>query len=372
VAVFAAALCGVLVAFQIDHYANRNKNFANEVATNGDYPFTEASYAQLPPGPPDFVSAAKKLTPSVVSVDQRVAVRDLFSDRVQVQTAGTGSGVIISADGFILTNNHVITGAYSVNVRTPQGKAYAAKVIGADPRSDLAVLKIDATGLVPAEMGDSSKLEIGQWVLAVGNPLGYSGTVCAGIVSSLKRTLPEGEESPGLLIDAIQTDAAINPGNSGGALADAQGKVVGINALIASNTGGSVGLGFAIPINRAKKIVRDIIQYGHVRYGEPGFSISERLPQEPDVHDYLQQQAGGNPPTKGLIVSQVTTNGPAALAGVKPLDIIESIDGVAMDTPISFYKYFADKRPNDKITMQVWSAGNVKTVNLQLQDIATF
>jgi S1-C subfamily serine protease len=289
-----------------------------------------------------------------------------------VQTAGTGSGVIISADGYILTNNHVIAGAYSVNVRTPQGKAYEAKVIGADPRSDLAVLKIEASGLVPAQMGDSSKLEIGQWVLAVGNPLGYSGTVCAGIVSSLKRTLPEGEESPGLLIDAIQTDAAINPGNSGGALADAQGNVVGINALIASNTGGSVGLGFAIPINRAKKIVRDIIQYGHVRYGEPGFSISEQLPGEPQVHDYLQTQVGPNPPTKGLIVVDVTANGPAALAGIKRLDIVESVDGVAMDTPIAFYKLFADKRPSDKITMQVWSAGNVKTVNIQLQDIASF
>jgi S1-C subfamily serine protease len=365
--IFGASMLGVFSALQIDRARHKDP----PVATISDFPMESlVSTVQLPPGPPDFVAAAKKITPSVVSVDQRRAERDWFSDRTFVQQTGQGSGVAISRDGLILTNNHVVAGADFLTVRSEDGKSYSAKVVGADPRSDLAVIKIDTHDFVPASLGDSSKLQVGQWVLAVGNPLGYSNTVSAGVVSSLRRTLPEGEESPeGLLIDAIQTDAAINPGNSGGALTDAQGNLVGVNAAIASTNGGSVGLGFAIPINRAKKVVHDIVQYGHVRYGDPGIVLYDELLDD-DARAAIQSRVNATPPKTGVIVHLLIGNSPALRAGIKPLDVIESIDGVAMDTPLAFQKVFAQKQPGDSVTMQIWSAGSTRTVSLQLADLS--
>jgi serine protease Do len=368
-AIFCASMLGVLVAFQIEHRSNGNGS--SDLALR-DLPFAStASLVQSTGGMADFRAAAKKIMPSVVSVDQRVATRDIFSDRVQIETAGTGSGVVISADGLILTNNHVIAGADFVTVRTQEDKTFSAKVVGADPRADLAVIRIKASHLVPAELGDSDRLDVGEWVLAVGNPLGYSNTVSAGVVSSLKRTLPAGESGT-LLIDAIQTDAAINPGNSGGALTNERGQVIGINSAIASNTGGSIGVGFAIPINRAKKIVHDIVQYGHVRYGNPGFTIYQRLIQDEDVQDALQRAVGAQPPKAGLVVHDVDPSGPAAKAGIRPLDVVISVDNIPMSNPIQFFKIFADKRPGDTVRLALWDSGNRKTLDLTLEDIASF
>jgi len=365
--IFVASLLGVLAALQIDRLRHKE----SPSLSYNDLPIeAPVSGVQLPPGPPDFVEAAKKITPSVVSVDQRKAARDLFSDRVVVEQTGEGSGVVISRSGLILTNNHVVAGADFLTVRSSDGKSHSAKVVGADPRSDLAVIKINSNDLVPATLGDSGKLQVGQWVIAVGNPLGYANTVSAGVVSSLKRTLPEGDESPqGLLIDAIQTDAAINPGNSGGALTDAQGNLIGINAVIATRNGGSVGLGFAIPINRAKRVVHDIVQYGHVRYGDPGIVIYDQLLDE-DAQAAIQARVNAVPPQLGVIVNQLVANSPALQAGIKPLDVIESIDGVAMETPVDFQKMFDQKQPGDSVKMKVWSAGTTRTVTLQLEDLS--
>lgn len=372
VLIFVASVLGVLAAFQIDRAMHAPNYSVNE---EKDFPYNMpvSMSSQLPAGPPDFIAASKKIMPSVVSVDQQVTAYDLFSGRAETERAGTGSGVIISSDGLILTNNHVVAGADSLKVRVQDVPgSYTAKVIGADPKSDLAVIKIDAHNLVPAELGDSGRIQVGQWVLAVGNPLGYSNTVSAGVVSSLKRTLPESDSGPGLLIDAIQTDAAINPGNSGGALTNAQGQVIGINTLIASNTGGSVGLGFSIPINRAKRVVHDIVNYGHVRYGEPGLAIVDREIQDEDVQYQMSQRLGISPPSVGLVINQVDPNGPAAQAGIQPLDVVEAVDGQTMVQPIDFYKLFADKRPGDKVSMKIWDKGNTKDVSLTLSDVATY
>lgn len=368
-AIFAASLLGVLVAFQIER---RLEGGANSARVDDNWPFVApTSASELPPGPPDFVAPAKKIMPSVVSVDQRVREHDLFSDREFVETAGSGSGVIISQSGLILTNNHVVAGGDILVVRTGDNRTFQAKVVGTDPTADLAVIKINATNLVPAELGDSDKLQVGQWVLAVGNPLGYSNTVSAGVVSSLKRTLPvPGETGVALLMDAIQTDAAINPGNSGGALANTQGQLVGINSAIASTTGGSVGVGFAIPINRAKKVVRDIVKYGHVRYGNPGFTIYQRQLQDEDVQQAMLSQIGLQPPQTGLIVRSVYPGSPAAKAGIRQFDVIESVDGALMRSPIDFVKAFFDKKPGDQVNLKVWDYGKTHEVTIVLEDLS--
>jgi len=363
--IFAASLFGVLAAFQIEHFTSPKEH--QILSTDRDFPYAKpVSFGNLPAGPADFRSAAKKIMPSVVSVDQRVARRDFWTDQVQVATAGTGSGVIISQDGLILTNNHVISGADEIRVRTVNDKTYQAKLVGADPKADLALIRINAPDLVPATLGDSDQLEVGQWVLAVGNPLGYSNTVSAGVVSSLKRTLPT--ENNGLLLDAIQTDAAINMGNSGGALANDQGEVIGINSAIASLDGGSIGVGFAIPINRAKKVVHDLLQYGHVKYGDPGFTIYQRLIQDWDVQDALRNSTSAEPPKSGLVIHAVTPNGPAASAGVHTMDVVESINGIPMNNPNAFTKFFADKKPGDRVSMKIWDAGQTRNIALSLVD----
>ena len=219
----------------------------------------DASYSPEVAGAPfDFSAAAKKASPSVVSVDQyRDVPRGLFSDEVTTRKTGTGSGVIISDSGYIVTNNHVVSGAKQVRVRLDDGRAYDAKVLGTDSRSDLAVIKVDAKNLHAIEIGSSKDVQVGQWVLAVGNPLGFDDTVSVGVVSSLRRNLAVGDQG---MVDAIQTDAAINAGNSGGALCNSQGQLIGINAAIASTNGGSIGIGFAIPVDRVKTVVDDIVK----------------------------------------------------------------------------------------------------------------
>lgn len=318
----------------------------------------------------DFRAAVKKILPSVVSVDRLDRVtRGFWDDETFVTQTGTGSGVIISQKGYILTNNHVVTGAAAVSVRLADGRSVKADVVGTDPRSDLAVLKVNATGLVPAEMGDSAHLEIGEWVIAVGTPLGYANTVSVGIVSSLNRTVQTSRENA--LIDTIQTDAAINQGNSGGALANVKGQVVGINTVIVSQTGGSVGLGFAIPIRRAQRIVDDIVQFGRVRYGQLGASIYPRagLLEVDEVRVQLQEATGAAPPKHGLIVSRVWRNSPAAVTGLQQLDVLLEVDGKRLAEPIDLTKALIDKRPGDKIQLKYWARGAVKTANITLSDL---
>jgi S1-C subfamily serine protease len=322
----------------------------------------------VPAPPPDFRGAAKRIMPSVVSVDRLERVQNFWSDEVSVTPTATGSGVIVSPDGYILTNNHVVEQADSVQVRLADQRQYEAKVVGTDPRSDIAVLKIDAKNLKEAEIGSSSKLEVGEWVLAVGNPLGYANTVSVGVVSSLKRTLATDEDA--LLIDTIQTDAAINQGNSGGALANSQGQLVGINSAIASPNGGSIGIGFAIPIDRARRVADDIVRYGRARYGELGLVVFSRpgLLQSERVRQEIADRVGATPPKTGVLVRQVMADSAARQAGIEPLDVLLEIDGHALPDPVTYSIVMADMHPKQRVKIRFWSKGREKTAETTLQD----
>ena len=319
-------------------------------------------------GTADFRGAAKRLMPSVVSVDRLERVLDWRSDTTQMAQTGTGSGVIIDIDGTIVTNNHVVANAEVVNVRLSDQRTYAAKVLGTDPRSDIAVIKIDAKSLVPARLGDSKALDVGEWVIAIGNPLGLYNTVSVGVVSSLNRTISS--EGSALLVDSIQTDAAINAGNSGGALANARGEVVGINSAIAraGYSEGNIGIGFAIPMDRVKRVASEIIKYGRVRYGlfgvstinQPGILASQR------IRDSIAQEVGSEPPTSGIVIRGAIRESPAAQLGLQYLDILLALDGNKVSDPIDYNKVLLDKKPGDKLRVKYWSRGKIveKTVVL--------
>lgn len=317
---------------------------------------------------PDFRDPVAKLAPCVVSVDRFQEIYDWFGDSRGVQNTGTGSGVIISADGYILTNNHVVAEGDQVKVRLTDERTFTAKVIGTDPRSDLAVLKIDAKNLTAATLGDSSNLVVGEWVIAIGNPLGYSNTVSVGVVSNLNRTLQTGQSS--VLVDGIQTDAAINQGNSGGALANARGELIGINTAIVSNSGGNIGLGFAVPINRAKRVVKDIIDHGRVLYGTIGVTVynAPGILESRSARRELASQHNAELPTKGLVIRAVDPDSPAGKLGLRNFDVLVRIDKTPLNLPIDLTKATMDKRPGDKVSLTYWSKGQEKTVTVSLAE----
>jgi len=366
IALAVVSFAGVFGALQMDHWmANRASH--QPVQYNQASTIQPVQYASgAVTSPPDFRAAAKKVMPSVVSIDRFEQVQDFFGEDRGEQETAQGSGVILSDNGTIVTNNHVVQGASQVKVRLNDKRTFTAKVLGTDPRADLAVIKIDAPNLKPVELGDSTTLEVGQWVLAVGNPLGFDDTVSVGVVSSLKRDLPVGQSG---LVNAIQTDAAINPGNSGGALTDAMGRLVGINSAIASSTGQSVGIGFAIPIDRVKQVVNDIVATGHPKYAGLGVSYYPGdVLANPRNRQYISQQVGANEvPATGIVVREAT--GAAAAAGIKPLDILMEIDDSPLEGSFTLNKILTPKKPGDKVQLKYWSAGKVKTISLTLQEL---
>ena len=379
VLVGAAALVGGFGALQADHYLAAHRSVATAVAfressaTGTPAVFAPASGSTVAAGAPfDFAAAAKKANPSVVSIDQyrNMAQGDFWGNRGPSveREVGQGSGVILSADGYLVTNNHVVEGGSRFVVHLSDGRTLQAKLVGEpDPRSDLAVLKVEGKGLTPIELAPEGSVQVGQWVLAVGNPLGFSNTVSAGVVSSLKRDLPVGEAG---LVNAIQTDAAINPGNSGGALCDAQGRLIGINSAIASGNGGSVGLGFAIPVERVKTVVDSIVKNGRVDYAGLGI---ERYPDDnalanPENRQEIAQRTNAdNVPEKGVLVTRALN----ASAGrtFQPLDIITGIDGKPVSRFFDLNKALLDRKPGDHVKVTLWSKGQKKTVDVTLQDL---
>lgn len=364
--VFVLVFAGVMAALQADRMLSQSRP-TGIMEVPSEAKIIPAQVSATKPAF-DFTQAAKKLSPSVVSIDNYQRGRMLFGDEF-IQKASGGSGVIISKDGYVLTNNHVVQGAAILKVKLSDGRSLAANLVGRDPRSDLALLKITATGLTPATMGDSSKLEIGQWVVALGSPLGYDQTLSVGVISSIGRTLPtEGA----VLVDTIQTDAAINQGNSGGALATATGELIGINTAIASLDGGSIGIGFAIPVQRAKKVVDDFIRYGRARYGETGlrFGYRDGLLSNPDARQELAQIVGSSslPPEKGLIISRIGQGSAGAQAGLKRLDVITQADGKKLESTVDIEVLLLNKRPGDKLNLSVWSGGQTKQITLTLSD----
>ncbi|CAN5457737.1 hypothetical protein BH11ARM2_BH11ARM2_17590 [soil metagenome] len=361
-----AVFGGVFGALQADHYFIHPATAApvyRAATLNDVHPVDyDANAAQ----PFDFRMASKKVSPSVVSVDRYGRVqRDMFDQEGAEAKVATGSGVILSKDGIIVTNNHVVEGADKVTVRLSDGRTIDAKVVGTDPRADLAVLRVSVAGLVPIEVGKSADVQVGQWVLAVGNPLGFDNTVSVGVVSSLKRNLPVGNSG---LVDAIQTDAAINPGNSGGALTDAQGRLIGINSAIASSTGQSVGIGFSIPVDRVRRVVNDIVQYGAARYAGLGVSYAPYPLADPRVREQISRELGvENLPDQGVLVMSAMQN--AQNAGIKKYDVILAVDGQDIQGSFDLNRALTPHKPGDTIKVKVWSEGSSKTIDLKLTQI---
>lgn len=331
-----------------------------------------AGVSAVPSQPVDLTYAAEKALPSVVHIrflqNSKVQTVDVQSDpfgdffdpfgffgnpgnggtqKRKVQTPkreGSGSGVIISTDGYIVTNNHVVDGADELTVTLNDNKEYSARIIGTDKTTDLALIKISATNLPAMPIGDSDKLKVGEWVLAVGNPFNLNSTVTAGIVSAKARSLgANGIES------FIQTDAAINSGNSGGALVNTRGELVGINAMLYSQTGSYSGYGFAIPTTIMNKVVADLKKYGVVQRGVLGVSAI-------DVNKYFDSQKEQGKEVdlgtmEGVYVAKVDEDGSAAEAGIKEGDVIIAVDGKKVVKMSEFQEYLTNKRPGDKVTV---------------------
>lgn len=273
--------------------------------------------------------------------------------------AGVGSGVIVSTDGYILTNNHVVEAADELQIDLSDGRTFKADVVGTDPRSDLAVLKIDTTGLVPAKLGDSSAMEVGDWVIAVGSPFGLEQTVTAGIISATNRhtgIIRGGYE------DFLQTDAAINPGNSGGPLVNLRGEVIGINTAINSRTGTNAGVGFAIPSNMAMRIMQDLQQSGKVVRGFIGAALEELTAQSAG-----QLKLPGNV-LRGAIIRQILPNGPAAKAGLQKDDVVVEASGRDITSSAQLMNEVAMTRPGSPLELQVYRSGNPIDVRVVVEE----
>ncbi|HUK29608.1 MAG TPA: DegQ family serine endoprotease [Candidatus Acidoferrum sp.] len=272
-----------------------------------------------------------------------------------------GSGVIVNKDGYILTNNHVIEGATQISVELSDRRQFKAKVIGTDPQSDLAILKIDASNLPTLPLADSNKLQIGDYVLAIGDPFGIGETVTMGIVSAMGRT-NVGIEGKGAYEDFIQTDAAINPGNSGGALIDAEGNLVGINTAIASSSGGNEGIGFAIPIDMARSVMTQIVEHGKVSRGYLGVEIEQVTPA-------LAKQFGlAN--AEGALVADVTPDSPASKAGLRRGDVIIGLNGQTMADFSELRLRIAESAPNTTVNLKVVRDGKQIDISVMLGELA--
>jgi serine protease Do len=355
----------------------------NEAISNKGF----MKFANLPAGQPgDFVSAASISAPSVVHIrakSQRTtspqrsgSIFDLFGDdmfggpRSQNQES-SGSGVIISGDGYIVTNNHVVEGADELEVITYNKKSYEATIIGTDPSTDIAVIKIQETKLPAITFSNSDDVKVGEWVLAVGNPFNLENTVTAGIVSAISRNIDilgnrqtqqrNGKQNTDSAIESfIQTDAAVNPGNSGGALVNLQGNLIGINTAIASPNGAFAGYSFAVPSSIVKKVSTDLIKFGNVQRGFIGLV--------PVGLDSKKAKEFETDMEEGIYVYDVPTGGAADVSGVKKGDVILKVDGVETKSEPKFRELIGRKRPGEKAILTINRNGSVKDYSVTLKN----
>jgi len=339
-----------------------------------------------PTTPVDFTQAASSTIPATVHIKTKTTAKasnnlprrspfsdlfgegwdDMFGDRLRsMPQQASGSGVIISEDGYIVTNNHVIDGADDITVTLSNRKSFKAKMVGVDPSSDLAILKVDAKGLPFIIYGNSDEVKIGQWVLAIGYPLNLETTVTAGIVSAKGRTLEINRRKSETPIESfIQTDAAVNPGNSGGPLVSIDGKLVGINSAIASPTGSYAGYSFTIPVNIVKKVMADLVKYGTVQRAYLGIkyapeNISEENKKEQGIQD-----------GEGVYVLETIEEGAAKAAGIKKGDFITKINDVPVYTGADMVGQVATYRPGDKITVSYFRDGKEYKTNLTFKNFS--
>lgn len=336
--------------------------------TDGQKPVLDTPVVQAEAAPitglesVNFAPVVKKVKPAVVKVVSESMRENRFGDSFLDQffnvpqrkerVPGIGSGFLISSDGYIITNNHVVANAIKVSITTIDDKEYKAKIIGTDPKTDLALLKIKADNLPFIALGDSNKIEVGEWVLAIGNPLGQDLTVTAGIISAKGRQLGLADYE-----DFLQTDAAINMGNSGGPLINMDGKVVGINSAILAPTGGNVGIGFAIPSSLARKVIDDLKNKGRVVRGYLGINIQTLSEKEAEELDYS---------TAGVLVAKVEKGSAAEKAGLQKWDLIVGINGEAVKKADELSTRIAELNPGDKVTLEIFR----KTAKMTLTVIA--
>ncbi len=375
------ASCIVAIAFSA-------ASFAKVYASNA--PSSSPASSPAAGQPVDLTYATDKALPSVVTVKvvqnsktQTIEVEDPFSDffdpfgffgqrgqggtrKQRVQTPkkqGSGSGVIISADGYIVTNNHVVEGADEITVILTDNREFSATIVGNDQNTDLALIKVSGKNLPAITIGDSQKLRIGEWVLAIGNPYNIGTTVTAGIVSAKARSMSGGNSVQSF----IQTDAAINPGNSGGALVNTNGELVGINSMLYSQTGSYSGYGFAIPTTIMNKVVNDLKTYGTVQRALIGIQGSDLS----SYTDGLKQQGKEVPDfgtINGIYVAEVAEDGAGAAAGLKKGDVITAIDGKQLSKMAELQEYLANKRPGDKVTITYLREKNKKSATVTLKN----
>ncbi len=324
--------------------------------------------APVPAAAPNWVQLAKELKPAVVNVSTKRVEGGAqmksplgqgdpfeqffkqFGEQPKRSVRSMGSGFIINPNGHIITNNHVVEGATEVTVKLADGRELSAKVVGSDAKTDLALLKVEATGLPTIAIGDSSEIKVGESVMAIGNPFGLEQTVTTGIVSATGRVIGQGPYD-----DFVQTDASINPGNSGGPLINARGQAIGINAAIFSQSGGSVGIGFAIPSNQAKTVVTQLAETGHVSRSWLGVSIQRITPE--------LAKGFALSDTKGALVATVTDDSPAMKAGIKAGDVITEYDGRKVASSEDLPKLVADTPAGREVPVTVVRDG--KTLRLQ-------
>jgi serine protease Do len=306
-----------------------------------------------PGAPSSFADIVERVGPAVVSIDSEGRGHDEDGKPLKAGhpgVSGTGSGFFISADGYIATNNHVVEGAESLTVRTKDGRSLPAKLVGRDPATDLAVIRVEGKGFPFVAFEDAAKPRVGDWVIAVGNPFGFGGSATAGIVSGLSRR-DVGESN---YVDYMQIDAPINMGNSGGPTFDVHGRVVGINTMILSPTGGSVGLGFDIPADVAAQVTRQLIASGKVVRGYIGASTQ---PVTREIADSLGLAAA-----KGALVAELTPGGPSEKAGLRQGDLVLKVDGQLVESPVELTRAVGQAREGQDLKLQVRRDGRMEDI----------
>lgn len=318
----------------------------------------------------NFIHAAEKVTPGVVHIRSMYGSGNYSNNPLDnffrpygggSQAQSSGSGVIVSSDGYIVTNNHVIENASKIEVVLDDNRSYDARVIGTDIQTDLALLKVDATNLQFVEYGDSDNVKVGEWVLAVGNPFNLTSTVTAGIVSAKARNIGILRNRSNLQIESfIQTDAAVNPGNSGGALINLDGKLIGINTAIATPTGSYAGYSFAVPVTLVKKVINDLLEFGKVQRGLLGIRINDVNAQ---IADQLNLDV-----VQGVYVGSVNDNSAAQEAGIEAGDVIVGINKVKIDNVAQLQEIVARNRPGDQVEVSLIRKGKNKLVKATLKN----
>jgi serine protease Do len=372
VALSRLAVAVLPLSFALSGCSNNLSAAGVDVPTVAAAPTSDQSTVNVPVRAlPDFTAMVEKYGPAVVNVtvvekSQPVSAGPQFSPNdpmseffrrfggqiprsmPQQPSRGEGSGFIVSNDGYILTNAHVVNGASQVTVKMTDRREYSAKVIGVDERTDVAVIKIEAKNLPTVRIGDPAKLRPGEWVIAIGSPFGFENSVTAGIVSATSRSMP----SEGGYGSFIQTDVAVNPGNSGGPLFNLNGEVIGINWQIYSRTGGYMGLSFAIPIDIASNVREQLVATGKVTRSRIGVSIQ-------DVNAQLADSFGLDRP-RGALVGMVESDGPGEKAGIKPGDVILKVDGKEIETSAQVPTIVANTKPGKELGIEVWRDRGVK------------